>query len=31
VGFLEDERLQMLAEMAAPTEQSPFRKAGETD
>jgi len=30
-GFLEDERPQMRAEMAALAEQSPFRKAGETD
>jgi uncharacterized protein len=30
-GFLEDERPQMRAEMAALAEQSPFRQAGETD
>jgi predicted N-acyltransferase len=30
-GFLEDERPQMRAEMAALAEQSPFRRDGETD
>ncbi len=30
-GFLQEERPQMLAEMAALAEQSPFRRDGETD
>jgi hypothetical protein len=30
-GFLEDERVQVRAEMAALAEQSPFRKGDETD
>jgi predicted N-acyltransferase len=30
-GFLQEERPQMRAEMAALAEQSPFRRDGETD